>query len=159
VLHFFLDGIVHGQSGIASSMSLKQNSDDYDCNHDDEIALVPQKVAGRRKSAQYSTTPLAADFEENVRLVISMQMNGCRGEDAAAVLDMMNLPSGARMRHTHFMAIEEEIGQVEIDVAEQAIRDGLEEEIKRTVEATMDLSYEQWWLALDDRPRIGLIVL
>ena len=69
---------------------------------------------------------------------------------------MMNLPSGARMCHTHFMAIEEEIGQVEIDVAEQAIRVGLEEEIKQTVEATMDLSYEQW-IALDDRPCIGLI--
>ena len=69
------------------------------------------------------------------------------------------MPSGARMRHTHFMAIEQEIAITEIEVAERAIRASLEEEIKRTVEITIDMSYEQW-LAIDDndRPRVGLVM-
>jgi hypothetical protein len=72
---------------------------------------------------------------------------------------MLNVPGGARMRHTHFTAIEQELAKVEINVAQEAIRAGLDEEIKRTVNATMDLSYEEWVaLPIKSRPRVGLAV-
>jgi hypothetical protein len=107
-------------------LSLKCTSDDCDYDRDtDEISIIPyhpQKDHRPKNNSERSNSPRAADFEENVRLVISMQMNGCGGEDAAAVLGMLNMPGGARMRHTHFMAIEQEIAITEIDVAEEAIR-------------------------------------
>jgi hypothetical protein len=85
-----------------------------------------------------------------------MQMNGAGGEEAAAVLGMLNMPGGAQFQNVHFMAIEQE---VEILIAQDAIRAGVDQEIQRTVEVTMDVSYEQW-LSLPPkmRQRVGLAV-
>jgi hypothetical protein len=137
---------------------LKCTSDEYD--RDAEIWFIAKKMLGKRDTSHGSHSRRAAEFEKYVRFVISMQLNGSGGEEAAAVLGMLNLPGGARMRNTHFIAIDLEIAQAEIDVAHDAIKAGLDEEIKRTVEETMgDMKYEQW-LALsdDERPRIGLVV-
>jgi hypothetical protein len=147
------------RTGIASTFSWQRDGgDEY---HDRDIWLIPKKMMhGKRDTSHHSKFPArAADFEENVRLVISMQMNGAGGEEAAALLGMLNVPGGARMRHTHFTAIEQELAKVEINVAQEAIRAGLDEEIKRTVNATMDLSYEEWVaLPIKSRPRVGLAV-
>jgi hypothetical protein len=144
------------RTGIASSFSWKCASDEYNC--DTEICLPREKVE-KRDTSHHSNNPRAADFEKNVRLVISMQMNGSGGEQAAALLGMLNVPGGARMRDSHFIAIEQEISQVEIDIARGAIRAALDIKIQRTVEETMDMTYEQWLTLVDnDRPRVGLVV-
>jgi hypothetical protein len=145
------------RTGIASSFSWKCTSESN--GHDDDIWFIPKKMLGKRDTSIRSHSPRVPDFEHNARLVIAMQMNGSGGEDAAAVLGMLNMPGGARMRHTNFIAIEQEIAQVEIEVAHDAIRAGLDEEIKRTVEETMgDMTYEQWRaLSDEERPRIGLV--
>jgi hypothetical protein len=72
------------RTGISSSLSLQcTNDDNYDCDCDDgEVWLVHKKIVRKRNPRQCSNSCHAADFEENVRLVISMQMNGCGGEDA-----------------------------------------------------------------------------
>jgi len=146
------------RTGIASSFSWKCTSESN--GHDDDIWFIPKKMLGKRDTSIRSHSPRVPDFEHNARLVIAMQMNGSGGEDAAAVLGMLNMPGGARMRHTNFIAIEQEIAQVEIEVAHDAIRAGLDEEIlKRTVEEKMgEMTYEQWRaLSDEERPRIGLV--
>jgi hypothetical protein len=83
----------------------------------------------------------AADFEENVRPVISMQMNGIGGEEAAAMLGMCYI--GRRLACVMYISLL--LLSKKINVAQDAIRaGGIDGEIKITEEVTMDVSYEQW---------------
>jgi hypothetical protein len=83
-------------TGMASSFSRKCTSGEYD--RDAEIWFILKRC--RDTSHDRSHSPCAAEFEQNMRLVISMQMNGSGGEEAAAMLGMLKVPDGLHAPHT-----------------------------------------------------------
>ena len=125
------------------------------CTSEFPIEPVTTKFAGKNYKGNWSKIQHCGWYEENVKVVLATLACGMGPVDAGDFLSFLDIPKMNSFSKQQFTRIENLVGKHIRDIAEQSMKDMLEEEINMTVEAKW-LDYEIF--KKDKSSKVGLTV-